>query len=181
MPLWAFPLRFYGRGINKKGMKFLSLNEVDIFNIRDYFLDQGKLVQTLAAIKRHIVYVSNFRWQDRLDGIEEDYKRMLKVMENGLADDKRESYYEQLLVRTSQLLQDLCRDVILQENTTYARAARHAKLIEERGIDMRSYLERFVQDVDRVSLQPAEQRQEALTRLYKDHTAGEILCGAALL
>ena len=169
MPLGAFLLRFYGRGINKKGMKFLSLNEVDIFNIRDYFLDQGKLVQTLAAIKRHIVYVSNFRWQDRLDEIEEDYKRMLKVMENGLADDKRESYYEQLLVRTSQLLQDLCRDVILQENTTYARAARHAKLIEERGIDMRSYLERFVQDVDRVSLQPAEQRQEALTLLYKEH------------
>lgn len=108
----------------------------------------------------------------RLDRIEEDYRRMKDFVLSGFPDEERPKLYMQLLRQLFALGQEMQLEYCLQRNTSYMTAALKCREIATlTHEEMSERLETFVQEVALLSLDPNEEKKQALYAQHFDWLA----------
>lgn len=132
-------------------------------------IDSFELAEAIRLVRQFMSDNPYLRYGDQLDGIEEDYHRMLDYMRNGFADSQRENIYKRLLLRMERFVQNL--DVVYkrQKSVFYIEAFKRVTGYNFGHDQVKEKLESFTSDVAMLSLEPDDVRQQRSGELYSNY------------
>jgi len=106
---------------------------------------------------------------ERLEAIEDNYRRMCDYMLQGLDDPHRSDVYGALLRQTYGICQDAQLQLALSTNQTYMAMASSARDVDNQADAIRRHLEAFGVDLAMLSLQSEDERHDRLKEIYREH------------
>lgn len=114
---------------------------------------------------------TNYKLQERLTAIDNDYKMMKKYWCEGVVDDKREELYDKIVADLDDLLCDMEMERMKCNLSFFMDCRRN---IAMSGVDftlteVKSRLEAFVSDFAMTELLPEQQKSDKLIQLHANH------------
>jgi len=126
----------------------------------------GKAIRTIRSFQNSHPYLM---YDNSLDGIEEDYLRMLDYMRRGFKDPEREGVYHDLLRRMYVVIADLRMAYRKQHERFFIELSGRARQYSFSHDRIKSTLENFVTDMAMLSLEPEETAAEKESAIYREH------------
>lgn len=114
---------------------------------------------------------TNYKFQERLTAIDNDYKMLKKYWQEGVVDDRRKEMYDKIVADLDELLCDMEMER-MKSNMPFFMDCR--RTIAMSGVDftlteIKARLEAFVSDFAMTELLPEKQKAEKLKQLHSAH------------
>lgn len=140
-----------------------------IFDTAFGYIGQRKLCDAIRAVRPFLDSHPNLMPGNTLDGIAEDYRRMLDYAVRGFKDPECGEVYNALLRRMYVFLADMRMEYRIQNERFFIEAFSRSRQYMFSHDLIKSTLENFVTDLAMLSLEPGDDGEERERMIYSEH------------